>query len=144
MTDHLAFILHEAGREAVLANKVHKKDGAPLGAIKFAEWNEITEDAKEGRRIQARFLDRLFRLVPRPTFPASPVVAGQAVNGEIKCSGPMCKNLARWTIGTSLLLCHEHFHELAGQANVVIEGMAAGNRPVDKYFNKFHEMLKHG
>jgi hypothetical protein len=34
----LAKELHEAGRQAVLANKVVKKDGAPLGAIKFL-WN---------------------------------------------------------------------------------------------------------
>jgi hypothetical protein len=54
--EDLAKALHEAGRQAVLANKVVKKDGAPLGQIKFLEWNEITEDAREGRRIQARYL----------------------------------------------------------------------------------------
>lgn len=54
--EDLAKELHEAGRQAVLANKVVKKDGAPLGQIKFLEWNEITEDAREGRRIQARYL----------------------------------------------------------------------------------------
>jgi len=52
----LAKILHEAGREAVLKNKVVKKDGAPLGQIKFLEWNELTVDAQEGRRIQARYI----------------------------------------------------------------------------------------
>lgn len=54
--EELAHILHESGREAVLLNKVHKKDGAPLGQIVFKEWDEISEDAREGRRIQARFL----------------------------------------------------------------------------------------
>jgi len=54
--EQLAKILHEAGRKAVLANKVVKKDGAPLGQIKFLEWNEITEDAREGRRIQADYI----------------------------------------------------------------------------------------
>jgi hypothetical protein len=54
--EQLAKILHEAGRAAVLANKVVKKDGAPLGHIKFLEWNEITEDAREGRRIQAEYI----------------------------------------------------------------------------------------
>jgi hypothetical protein len=52
----LARILHEAGRAAVLANKVVKKDGAPLGQIKFIEWNDLTEDAREGRRIQADYI----------------------------------------------------------------------------------------
>ena len=54
--EQLAKILHEAGRKAVLSNKVVKKDGAPLGQIKFLEWNEITEDAREGRRIQAEYI----------------------------------------------------------------------------------------
>ncbi len=52
--EDLAKQLHEAGREAVLKNKVVKKDGAPLGEIKFLEWSEITEDAREGRRMQVR------------------------------------------------------------------------------------------
>lgn len=56
----LAHILHEAGREAVLSNKVHKPDGAPPGQIIFKEWDEISEDAREGRRIQARFLLKTF------------------------------------------------------------------------------------
>jgi hypothetical protein len=54
--ENLARNLHEAGRAAVLSNMVVKKDGAPIGKIKFLEWSEITEDAREGRRIQARFL----------------------------------------------------------------------------------------
>ena len=52
----LAKHLHEAGRAAVLSNKVIKKDGAPLGQIKFLEWDEISEEAREGRRIQAQWL----------------------------------------------------------------------------------------
>lgn len=55
-TETLAKLLHEAGREAVLTNKVVKKDGNPIGQIKFIEWDELKEEAKEGRRIQARFL----------------------------------------------------------------------------------------
>lgn len=55
--EKLAKILHEAGREAVLVNKVHKPDGAPVGQIIFKEWDEISEDAREGRRIQARYLN---------------------------------------------------------------------------------------
>jgi len=54
--ESLAKILHESGREAVLTNKVVKKDGAPLGQIKFIEWDQLSEDARKGRRIQAQYL----------------------------------------------------------------------------------------
>ena len=60
--EKLAKELHEAGRQAVLANKVVKKDGAPLGQIKFLEWDELSEDAKEGRRIQAQYLLSKYRI----------------------------------------------------------------------------------
>lgn len=63
--EELAKSLHEAGREAVLTNKVIKKDGAPLGQIKFLEWDEIDEDAREGRRIQARFLLEKYVIYPK-------------------------------------------------------------------------------
>ena len=54
--EELAKLLHEAGREAVLKNKVLKKDGSPLGLIKFIEWDDLPEVAREGRRIQAHYL----------------------------------------------------------------------------------------
>ena len=56
--EDLAKMLHEAGREAVLSNQVVKKDGAPLGQIKFLEWGQITETAREGRRSQVRYLKK--------------------------------------------------------------------------------------
>lgn len=61
--DELAKALHEAGRQAVLNNKVVKKDGAPIGQIKFIEWNELTADAKEGRKIQAEYLLKQYRII---------------------------------------------------------------------------------
>ncbi len=60
----LARLLHEAGREAVLQNKVVKKDGAPLGEIKFIEWTELSADARDGRIIQARYLLERYDLIP--------------------------------------------------------------------------------
>jgi len=63
--ERLARDLHEAARDAVLANKVVKKDGAPLGEIKFLSWDEITEDAREGRRIMARFLLARYWVFPK-------------------------------------------------------------------------------
>ena len=61
----LAKALHEAGREAVMNNKVLKKDGAPIGKIIFIEWDNLPEHAKEGRRIQARFLLEHFYITQR-------------------------------------------------------------------------------
>lgn len=58
--EELAKVLHEAGREAVLKGKVVKK----IPNEKFLEWNEITEDAREGRRIQARYLLKHFQIIP--------------------------------------------------------------------------------
>jgi len=63
--ENLAKSLHEAGRAAVLSNMVVKKDGAPLGQIKFLEWDEITDDAREGRRIQATFLLKKYLILLR-------------------------------------------------------------------------------
>jgi len=54
--EELAKELHEAGREAV-------EKGATVAAENFGEktrvfhtWEEISENAREGRRIQARYL----------------------------------------------------------------------------------------
>lgn len=50
--ESLARQLHQSGRAAVEAGLViNKISGQP-----FFEWPEITEAAKEGRRVQARFL----------------------------------------------------------------------------------------
>jgi len=55
----LAGILHEAGREAVEKRKLVGKDSK---ITKFLEWDEIDEDAKDGRRIQARYLLSRFNI----------------------------------------------------------------------------------
>lgn len=50
----LAKLLHESGREAVMAGKVvNKSPGQP-----FYEWDFLTPDAQEGRILMARFLVR--------------------------------------------------------------------------------------
>lgn len=50
--ERLARILHESGRAAVEAGKVvNRIPGQP-----FLGWDAITEDAREGRRMQARYL----------------------------------------------------------------------------------------
>lgn len=43
--------LHEAGREAVKAGATVNPTGGG-----FLEWDEISEAAREGRRIQARYI----------------------------------------------------------------------------------------
>jgi hypothetical protein len=66
--------LHLAGKDAVLTNKVVKKDGAPVGEIKFLNWDEISEDVREGRRMQARFILANHLVVPlRKDEPTPPV-----------------------------------------------------------------------
>lgn len=49
----LARVLHESGREAVERRLIYRSD---LPIRPFAEWNELTEDAQEGRRLMAKFL----------------------------------------------------------------------------------------
>ena len=49
----------------MLNNKVVKKDGAPVGQIKFLEWADLTADAQEGRRIQARYLLQHYRITEK-------------------------------------------------------------------------------
>jgi len=72
----LAKDLHEAGRAAVLANKVHKKDGAPVGQIIFKEWHEIDADAKEGRRIQAEWLLEQYHMERKSPHPDHKAAGG--------------------------------------------------------------------
>ena len=54
--ESLAKILHESGREAVARGLVYRND---LPIRPFCEWDELSEDAKEGRRIMARYLVRM-------------------------------------------------------------------------------------
>jgi hypothetical protein len=79
----LAKELHEAGREAV-------EKGATVAAEKFGEktrvflpWDEITEQAREGRRIQARYLLKkyaIFGKIETDGFtPAVPLKSGDIV-----------------------------------------------------------------
>lgn len=57
--EELARALHEAGREAVEKGAViNKVPGQP-----FFEWDEITEQAREGRRIQARYLLERYTII---------------------------------------------------------------------------------
>jgi hypothetical protein len=58
--EKLALVLHEAGREAVEKGAVVNK--APG---RFLEWCEITESAREGRRIQARYLLERFDITEK-------------------------------------------------------------------------------
>ena len=55
----LAIELHEAGRKAVEEGLTVNPTG------KFLEWNEITEQAREGRRVQARYLLENYSIVSK-------------------------------------------------------------------------------
>jgi Protein of unknown function (DUF550) len=62
--EQLAMELHEAGRAAVESGQTvaHSMKGEP--SRKFLEWYELTDQAKEGRRVQARYLLERFRIAP--------------------------------------------------------------------------------
>lgn len=51
--EKLARILHDSGREAVGKRMIYRND---VPVKPFAEWDELTDDAKEGRRMMARYL----------------------------------------------------------------------------------------
>lgn len=65
--ESIAKVLHEAGREAVEKGLVvNKVPGQP-----FFSWEELTEVAREGRRIMARYLLDRFHLTPRTVTDSS-------------------------------------------------------------------------
>jgi len=62
--EDLAKALHEAGREAVLKRKtVTASDLKIKTPNKFIEWGDLSADAKEGRRIQARYLLNKYQII---------------------------------------------------------------------------------
>lgn len=60
VVEMLARMLHESGREAVEQHKVVNDLGKP-----FLRWHEISEDAREGRRMMARYLFARLYIVPK-------------------------------------------------------------------------------
>ena len=61
VTERLAEELHEAGRKAFESGTTVAQAQQKDKAFPFVEWDALTEQAKEGKRIQARFiLDNLF------------------------------------------------------------------------------------
>ena len=61
----LARELHEAGRAAVEAGATVAAEKFGEQTRKFLEWDEITEIARDGRRIQAEYLLHKFYIAPR-------------------------------------------------------------------------------
>lgn len=70
--ESLALSLHEACRAAVEAGATVAAEKFGEQTRKFLEWNEITEPAREGRRIQARWLLERYRITK-----SLPEVAGR-------------------------------------------------------------------
>lgn len=61
----LAKELHEAGREAVKAGATVSHEHHKDKVFPFIEWDDLTEHAREGRRIQARYLLAKFKIEQR-------------------------------------------------------------------------------
>jgi len=79
----LSKALHEAGREAV-------EKGATVAADKFGEqsriflgWNAISESAREGRRIQARYLLERFFIFPKDSNLSGPALEPASSQGQM-------------------------------------------------------------
>lgn len=64
--EDLAMDLHEAGRAAVEAGNTVAAEKFGEQTRKFLEWDEITEPAKDGRRIQAKYLLARYDITPLP------------------------------------------------------------------------------
>ena len=60
----LAKELHEAGRAAVIAGATVAAEKFGETTRKFLEWDEITDLAREGRRIQAKYLSDKYNITP--------------------------------------------------------------------------------
>lgn len=68
MVEALAHDVHEAGRAAVEQGATLAQQVEVAGQTytrRFVEWAELPEHAREGRRIQARYLLARYDLVPR-------------------------------------------------------------------------------
>ncbi len=62
--DRLAKAIHEAQRECVEQGKTLTRAlGSP--PYPFIEWNDLPEQAKEGRRMQAQYLLNLYHIIPK-------------------------------------------------------------------------------
>lgn len=64
--ENLAKELHEAGRAAVEAGNTVAAEKFGEQTRKFLEWGEITELARDGRRIQAKYLLARYAITPLP------------------------------------------------------------------------------
>lgn len=57
--EQLAKVIHESNREAVQKQLLVNKLGLP-----FTDWDDLSEEAKEGRRLAAQFLMDRYEMMP--------------------------------------------------------------------------------
>ncbi|KKL96743.1 hypothetical protein LCGC14_1841440 [marine sediment metagenome] len=62
LVEYLAKELHEAGREAVERKKTVVASLGLKTPNKFLEWDDLTEEQKDGRRFIARRLLHIFKI----------------------------------------------------------------------------------
>ena len=60
--------LHEAGREAVVHGNTVAATNFNIPSRTFLEWNEISEEARDGRRMQARALLKKFQFIVKGDY----------------------------------------------------------------------------
>jgi hypothetical protein len=89
--EDLARVLHESGREAVLAGNTVAAEKFGEKTTTFIEWDDCSEKVKEGRRIQAEYLLNKFNIQckhqcscdkkrPEDTAARDPVNIGKSVD----------------------------------------------------------------
>ena len=63
--EELAQEVHDSAREAVITGATVAHDKFGENAKKFTEWDEITENAREGKRMQAKYLLERYYIIPK-------------------------------------------------------------------------------
>ena len=63
--EKLAQEVHNSAREAVLTGATVAHDKFGENAKKFTEWDEITENAREGKRMQVKYLLERYYIIPK-------------------------------------------------------------------------------
>jgi hypothetical protein len=101
--ESLAMALHEAGREAVEKGITVSAQKFGEEARRYTEWDELAEPAKEGRRMQARFMLERYRItrkapepIEEPTVHYDHEAVGETEHGigkRCKCGGLMINGI---------------------------------------------------
>ncbi len=63
--EKIACEIHNSAREAVLTGATVAHDKFGENAKNFTEWDDLTENAREGKRMQAKYLLERYYIIPK-------------------------------------------------------------------------------